>query len=228
MMRMSKVGRRAAIAIGAIVIAMALAAGIASASHGGLKARSRSRAKPLVARAHAAIDPSLASAIGAFRETTPLSAADSASLASLQRIMSASSDSSLPASGANLASARPAPISGGSGTAWIAPAGSKVCSFAPLGGEGYGAACSTLAEVQDGDAVRIAAVPSGNTNESVRIVVIVADGQPGPTVIDAQGNRSTIPVAENVAAAVLPGNDSVETANGHVTVLSGFTAKLGS
>jgi hypothetical protein len=220
---MKNVGWRVVAGIGAVLIAMAVVAGIASgASHGRIKAQHRR-----AARASVAIDPSLASAIGAFRETTPLSTADAASLASLQRTVGASSDGSLPASGADLAAARPAPVSGSTGTAWIAPAGSKVCSFAPLGTEGYGAACSTLAEVQAGDAIRIAAVPTGDVDESVRVVVIVADGQAAPTVTDAQGNASSLPVVANIAAAVLPGTDSIETSSGHVTELSGFTAKLG-
>jgi hypothetical protein len=121
----------------------------------------------------------VASAIGAFQETSPLSAADAASLASVERIVSASSDSSLFASGADLAVARPAPIAGSNETAWIAPAGDKVCAFAPLGTEAYGAGCSTLSEVMAGNAVHIAALPTGNSNESVRVVVVVADGPAG-------------------------------------------------
>jgi len=142
--------------------------------------------------------------------------------------MNASSGDQLPASGADIAAARPSPVGGSSGVAWIAPAGGKVCSFAPLGTEGYGAACSTLAEVKAGEAIRIAAVPSGNTSESVRVVVLVADGQPAPTVIDAEGNATRLSVVENIAAAVLPGTDSIETVSGHVMALSSFTAKLGS
>jgi hypothetical protein len=231
MTRVNKIGRRAAVGISAVVVALALAAAVASgASHGSHKTQHRQLAVSRIGRARvsAALSPSLASAIGAFQETSPLSVEDAASLASVERIVSASSDSSLPASGADLALARPAPIGGSDETAWIAPAGDKVCAFAPLGTEAYGAGCSTLAEVLAGNAVHIAALPSGDSHESVRVVVVVADGQAAPIVTDAEGNTSALPVVANLAAALLPGTDSIRTAGGRTIDLSSFTAKLGS
>jgi hypothetical protein len=79
-----------------------------------------------------------------------------------------------------------------------------------------------------GNAVHIAALPTGNPNESVRVVVVVADGQPAPTVTDAEGNTSTLAVVANLSAALLPGTDSIKTAGGRTIDLSSFTDKLGS
>lgn len=115
---------------------------------------------------------------------------------------------------ADYADARPVGITGSSATAWIVPNGEKVCTIV-IQSSSWGAGCGTVAQVQSGEALTVVAKRGG---QQAIVVDVTPDGAVGPTVIDPSGAQSTLAAKSNVAAAVLPESDQLQTAAGVVSL----------
>jgi hypothetical protein len=116
---------------------------------------------------------------------------------------------------ADYAAARPVHVSGSSDDAWLAPSGDKVCVYLPDPVDGFGTTCVSAADAQAGRGVLVLTPQANSSDQHIRVAVIVPDGGAAPDVSTADGTESTLPVVNNVAAAVLPASAAkLETAAG--------------
>jgi len=177
--------------------------------------------QPVLPEVHAvkgaAPDSAVLDAFAAFRAPRgPVS--DGSSQVRLERLFAAASGS--PVGDADFGLARAVAIAGANADAWIAPAGDGVCIYLPDPVDGYGAGCSTLAQIGRGSgfSVLFGDVP----HDGVMFAVLVADGAASPRVRHGDGSVTSLAVRSNLAAAVLEPTDTVEIGDTTVS-LSQFT-----
>jgi hypothetical protein len=121
--------------------------------------------------------------------------------------------------------ARPVPIAGSNAQAWVAPSGDHVCVFIPDPTEGYGAVCSSLAEIEEGKADIAALVDprqdgdSGPLHGNAIVAVLTPNGTVAPDLVSAAG-KTPLDVHNNLAAAEVPAAETVTAAQGAQAVLS--------
>jgi hypothetical protein len=130
----------------------------------------------------------------------------------LKRQFAALAKSGLPVGAADFSDAHPAPIVGSDSSAWIAPSGGKVCTYLPDPVDGWGGGCYPLGSVEEGRAYTI--LGGGVTTSlagSVIVAVVVPDGDPAPSVLAPDGSSRTLAVTGNIAAAIVPSADTLET-----------------
>lgn len=122
--------------------------------------------------------------------------------------------------------ARPIPIAGTDAQAWIAPSGDHVCVFIPDPTEGYGAVCSSLAEIEAGKAAIAALVdPSqdgsyGPLHGGAIVTVVTPNGTGAPELADPAGKTAALSAQGNLAAAEVPAGAIVITGSGARAVLN--------
>ncbi|HEY4918015.1 MAG TPA: hypothetical protein VIH92_13970 [Solirubrobacteraceae bacterium] len=182
-----------------VVSVLALTTGgiaLASASH---RSRSRSRATKA--------SVSVTDAIGAFR-SAPLT--DSTDVATEQALTGEFGSIATPIGEADFSAAHPAPISGRSSQVWIAPSGNDVCTYIPDPVNGWGGGCYPVGTVEAGEAYSIMGGPNAGLGDNVIVAVVVSDGGPAPQLVAPNGTTSTLAVSSNVAAALVPADDSLK------------------
>lgn len=160
--------------------------------------------------------------IAAFRAAPLTNASDVAIENSLKREFDSGSAEGEPVASADFADAHPAPISGTASSAWIAPSGGDVCTYIPDPVNGWGGGCYPLSIVEAGEAWSILGGGSSDMGSNVIVAVVVADGKPAPQVVAPDGTATTLSVSGNVAAALVPSDDTlkvgVKTINLQATV----------
>jgi len=175
-------------------------------------ARSDVPAKP--AR-EATSDPSSSAVLAAFSAfQRPASQADKDAASSLSAAYAgAPGDSAV--SQTDWSQARSAPIQGSTARAWLAPAGSDVCVFAPApnSSDAPGGSCVGL-DVANRGLGFTASIPkldsaSAANPKLASFAVLVPDGMSGPKVEDPSGATTTIEPQSNIAAAVVPSADTL-------------------
>ena len=153
---------------------------------------------------------SVTDAIGAFRATPRADSSDVATQEDLKREFAPLAAQGMPVGAADFSSARPAPISGRSGRVWIAPSGNNVCTYIPDPVNGWGGGCYPVGTVEAGEAYSILGGPSGSLGNDVIVAVVIADGRPAPEVVAPDGTSTPLAVISNVAAALVPADDSLK------------------
>jgi hypothetical protein len=182
-----------------VTVVAAATGGIALAASGTHRAKTAETATPAAVRG----------AIAAFR-AAPLSGAnDRKTEASLKREFGAIAS---PIGEAEFDQAQSAPIAGSTHSAWIAPSGGDVCAYLPDPVNGWGGGCYSLASVESGSAyVELGGGVAGNLGDTVMVAVVVPDGFAAPRVVAPDGTARELPVAGNVAAAIVPSTDTLQT-----------------
>lgn len=198
---------RARVFVGAFLFALVVVASIAVLALLGLLTVAPSSVAgdgdPVVA-----LESDAASVRGFSAFDKSLPSADADELSRL-RSMFAGADGSMAT--VDFDSARPAQISGSDRNAWIAPASGKVCVFIPDPVDGYGATCSSPADIAAGRGVAVMdAGPNGGP--SAIVAALVPDGGDAPEIL-VGGNATRMRVSSNVAAAVVPSGAKVRVAN---------------
>jgi hypothetical protein len=92
---------------------------------------------------------------------------------------------------------------------FVIPSGEKVCLIQSSEPDVLAGTCSSVEAITRGKAFVLTPLSSRET----RVVALVADGQPGPTIVAADGTRSQMPVNDNIAAAVLDSSGSLAVAD---------------
>lgn len=164
------------------------------------------------AKAAVATPAAVRSAIAAFRAAPEASAADVATEESLKHQFAGLGEGGLPVGSADFADAHSSAISGSTDKAWIAPSGGDVCTYLRDPANGWGGGCYSLSSVQAGDAYTIlGGGVSGDLGNDVVVAVVVPEGNSAPQVVAPDGKVTTLSVAGNVAAAVVPSDDVLKT-----------------
>lgn len=105
---------------------------------------------------------------------------------------------------ARIASARPVRRTAGLGDAWITPSeDGSVCVFIPDPLGGYASSCATADELRHGGLITAIGAGPGRSGGAADVVVVVPDGSPNPTVLEADGQLSEIPINSNAGAATV-------------------------
>ena len=130
----------------------------------------------------------------------------------LKRILKRAPRGSIAAT-ANVAQSRPSPIAGGTGDVWITPAdGGAVCTYITDPVDGYASSCATAADIAAGAAVTMLGGGSrGPLTASAIVAVVVPDEADTPSVIYPAGDRASIVVHSNAAAALVPLGSTVDS-----------------
>jgi hypothetical protein len=185
-----------------IVSALALATGGIALASSSNASRSKSRATK------ASI--SVTDAIGAFRSPAVTDPTDVATQQALTSEFGPMAAGGLPVGQADFSAARPAPVAGRSSQVWIAPSGNDVCTYIPDPVNGWGGGCYSVGTVEQGEAYSIMGGPNDGLGDNVIVAVVVADGGSAPQVVAPNGTTSPLAVSSNVAAALVPADDSLK------------------
>jgi hypothetical protein len=123
-------------------------------------------------------------------------------LAALRRQISRSPRATI-ASTANAPDARPVPLPEGLDDAWVSEADDgAICTFIPDPLGGYGASCTTQADLRLGGAVTVLG-GAGRLKHQAVVVMVVPDGGQDPVVTEPDGTQRHQDV-DGIGAAILP------------------------
>jgi hypothetical protein len=128
-------------------------------------------------------------------------------LYTLRRQISRSPSASI-ASTASVPDSRPIPLPQGLGDAWVSQAGDgSVCTFIPDPLGGYGASCTTQADLRFGGAITVLG-GAGALNDEAIAVMVVPDGGSVPVVTQPNGDQERRPL-DGIGATVVPESSRV-------------------
>jgi hypothetical protein len=91
-------------------------------------------------------------------------------------------------------------------TAYVIPSGDEACLIEAVENGVLTGTCSSLDAIRRGRSFVLRPVSSSEAS----VVALVADGQPAPTVVAADGTRTPLPVDDNVAAGTIDAADSLQ------------------
>jgi hypothetical protein len=118
--------------------------------------------------------------------------------------------------GLSLSSARAVETPDGDG--FLLADDDTVCVTIPDPVEGYGGACGTTADVEDGKLWTGLTSMPGQSEGDARIAVVVPDGVTSVDAVDGSGASTSVPVTDNVAVADLEDVSHYEFDSGGTTV----------
>lgn len=212
--------------IGVLAAAVALAATSTAAATGSLSGLPLIDAPGPGEPVAQAVNPATADVLASFaalRSRSEASITTASEEQQLRNLLGGDPAHRGPIGTADFSHAVPFPISGSSAHGWLVASGDKACLVLPDPVDGYGASCATPDEAKAGHGVLIMMPQDGSG--PVTIATLVADGGSAPSVMTVNKSNASLAVTGNVAAAVLPSSDTVDTGNGSPIVFGQMVAR---